>query len=429
MHLLVPATEPDPELCKGLLSAKLLGYPIPTLINWQKRYTSETLRANGSHIAKITGALDYIKTIDKLDENSHDHLILMIDGYDLWFQLPPSVLYRRYRNIGQQLYNWTRDTLGASAVEAEHISQSVIFPAEKNCAPFKKQRTEIGCYGMPEPPLREDLYGESTDTRDIDKETAVSMRPAFINAGFVLGDVGSMKALMQRSQEKADEDEDHLGSDQYIFNEVFGQQQFWRELQRQRHRSGLREALDGFQWMMGTAPALMTDPHPFHEPANVTTSNGLWEFGIGLDYNLELSQTAVHSEFEGRFLTYGDPKSVEEILSGPDTPKPIRVQGLPADIAEDAAGAEWLNRPLYTNVHHGSVPMTIHMNGFKEMRQAIWGSMWFFKNAREMLHHRGDQGRRIARSPDGEFLMWADVCEQFEDGIFQPRQEPPLPPP
>ena len=359
--------------------------------------------------------LDYL---DGFASEKHDQLVCMVDGYDLWFQLPPSVLHSRFRSIGRSLYNRTVEKLGEKTTEAEQISQSIIFGAQKNCGPSKAQADEVACYGQPESPLREDLYGPDTDVRDATTHLPLHMRPSFVNSGLVVGSIGAMKALMERAKQKAEECEDHQGSDQYIFNEIFGEQEYWREVMRQRHRPWHHKAGDVLKSVLGMSDTLITDAHPSHKSANVTDDAGPYEFGIGLDYALELTQAAVLSEFDGRFLVYGDHATTQETLSGEGLPSPPRVSDLPADILEDKSGVEWAQMPLYTNVYTASIPITIHLNGMKNMRQGIWDQVWFFSSAKE---HVREKGEVIAKDPQGNVFSWAELCQPFESEVFDPK--------
>ena len=409
----MPATESNAELCKGLLSALVLGYPTPTLINWQKRFTSQTLSFNGSHIGKITGTLDFI---NKLGEEKLDQLMLLVDGYDLWFQLPPSVLHSRFRSVGRQLFNLTETKVGRKTVEKARISQSIIFSAEKDCGPGAGQVDEVACYGQPDSPLRPDLYGDDTDVRDPKTHLPLHKRPSFLCSGFIAGPIRNMKALMERAKQKADEKEAmHGGSDQRVFNEIFGEQEYWREMQRQHHRSIFRKAADAVEGILGMSGALITDAHASHRPANVTDAYGPYEFGIGLDYGLELVQSMVFSEFDGRFLTYNQEQATNDVLSGAGMPSPPRVHGLPKDVIDDDGGFKWGEQPLYTNVWTGSIPLAVHLNGIKNMRQGIWDQMWFYPTAKVQLQLKKN---KVAQDTDGRALSWTDICQQYEAEIF-----------
>ena len=38
LHVLIPANNPDVNLCKTLLTSNALGYPDPTILAWQEKY-------------------------------------------------------------------------------------------------------------------------------------------------------------------------------------------------------------------------------------------------------------------------------------------------------------------------------------------------------------------------------------------------------
>jgi len=38
LHVLIPANNPDVNLCKTLLTSNALGYPDPTILAWQETY-------------------------------------------------------------------------------------------------------------------------------------------------------------------------------------------------------------------------------------------------------------------------------------------------------------------------------------------------------------------------------------------------------
>lgn len=95
----VPATSADVNTCKTILSAAVLNYSTPTLVNWQHQYNDPGLASGGSHLAKIPGVLRYLSDLGP--ENDND-LIVVIDGYDVWFQLTPGMLLARFHDINQR---------------------------------------------------------------------------------------------------------------------------------------------------------------------------------------------------------------------------------------------------------------------------------------------------------------------------------------
>jgi len=92
------------------MSASALGYPAPVIVNWGKTYDKSKGWKGGSHLAKITGTLDYldsVSTADTPDENrlEENDIVVLTDSYDVWFQLPPDVLLKRYHEANRQAPN------------------------------------------------------------------------------------------------------------------------------------------------------------------------------------------------------------------------------------------------------------------------------------------------------------------------------------
>ena len=98
LHVLIPANNPDVNLCKTLLTSNALGYPDPVVLAWQEKYdtgelfdaTIETpgndalsdtvidyLLGGGSHLAKISAVLDWLEKSDGADND----LVVMMDAY------------------------------------------------------------------------------------------------------------------------------------------------------------------------------------------------------------------------------------------------------------------------------------------------------------------------------------------------------------
>jgi hypothetical protein len=77
LHLLIPATSSNADLCKLLVSAQILGYPTPVLINWDDPEDKED--AYKQHIAKVAGFLNYLEQLETSSEYDED-LVLIVDG-------------------------------------------------------------------------------------------------------------------------------------------------------------------------------------------------------------------------------------------------------------------------------------------------------------------------------------------------------------
>lgn len=429
MRLLIPATEPNQYLCEAVLSALALGYPVPTLINWKQSFENSEWHANGTHIAKITGILNYLEGIGPAKE---DELVVIIDGYDTWFQLKQDVLVSRYKEINRAAMNRIMERIGRNTVAAEGISQSILFSAQKNCGPLKSQLDEVACYGQPESPLRADLYGSDTDTLDRETNLPLHMRPHFLCSGFIAGPVKPLRNMFKRAEQKI-RSSNHMGSDQHIYNEIFGEQQYQREVMRLRHQPLAEKFVAAFSKILGNHSPSIVDPHPSHKPMEHLEGHPL-EFGIGLDYGLELVQSMVLSEFDGRLLVYSSNESLrqQQVDAGVDNavvatlPHDISMSSPPFGALRDSEelpalspGKSWAEIPLYTNTWTRSTPVSLHMNGFKEMRESMWDQLWFHEHAKSLLQRsRLDEDLGARDGLNGKLIQWDEMCKNFEADIF-----------
>ena len=381
------------NLCKLLLTSTALDYPTPTLIAWENDFSKDGLLGGGSHVAKITGVLKYLQSVDA---SKDDELVVMIDAYgkvtaskqsatsetltmslDIWFQLRPETLISRYHAINDASNLRLRERLGR-AVDAEGLEQTIIFGAGKRCAP--NQVHTVACYPIPVSPLPDDLYGENTDTI-MGRNKYTSLRQRYLNSGYIIGPVKNMRRLFERAQQKVDETERHPlwdngsngadlmyhGSDQSIFNIILGEQEFQREAMRRRHRT-LEDEEAGIAptppptWIEGTLIDDMLNPHFTHEPMEEKEGKPD-EFGLGLDYFSELGQQTVNCEEDAEWITYS--KDIEPQISGRHGhfDCPSRVTGeLPSDILdsrkafaqlpgdESLSERSWQDISLYTNL-------------------------------------------------------------------------------
>ena len=79
--MLITATEGGVDLCKTLLGAQLLDYPIPVLLAWNHEEENAQdggwVMAGGSHMAKISATRDYLNS---LSSKQDDELVMMTYG-------------------------------------------------------------------------------------------------------------------------------------------------------------------------------------------------------------------------------------------------------------------------------------------------------------------------------------------------------------
>lgn len=372
VRLLYPQNYIDSKVCKATLSARLLGYPPPTMINYGKVYLDGSLRGHGSHLAKITGTLDYLKTLKPEDDND---IVILMDALDTWFQLRPSVLIERFYDINRRADDRLRSHMSPYSIETGNIRQKVVISTQKSCWPVAK--SDPGCAMVPESTLPENLFGEGTDFGTGDPaidSPARKIRYRFLNSGSVIGSVAAVRDIMERASEYvADGPHNYKGSDQGIFADIFGEQEVGR------HILSLQGQGDG------SAPSLAD--------FNLTEGRN-YEFGIGMDYENLLVLATQASANETEWIKYNDPAKIAEISKKMNMTYP-HVGSLPAEIARsprpfvDNEEVTWEDVPLYTLMRTGYTPVVVHHNEWpyhaKQRIDSMWKDVWFQPHALAML--------------------------------------------
>lgn len=143
LHLLLPATTPNPNLCKLLLTTHLLHYPTPILLGWAG---AGAYNGSESHLFKIASTLQYLKGLGRGAEEKGD-LVLVLDAHDVWVQLGPEVLISRYKRV------------------AEKGTGEVVFGPDKVCWPEDERRA--ACWAAPEARMERAAFGPGTDAGDV----------------------------------------------------------------------------------------------------------------------------------------------------------------------------------------------------------------------------------------------------------------------
>ncbi|KAF4585858.1 hypothetical protein GQ602_005163 [Ophiocordyceps camponoti-floridani] len=408
LHILLPATHSDVNLCKTLLTLTMAGYPSPHIVAWGGKDDDGALRGGGSHNAKITSALAFVNDAERRRERGgfDDELVLMVDAYDVWFQLPVDVLLARYRSILADDEVRVRHRMGNS-YEHGKIGHKVIFGAGKRCSP--NQLHTLACYAVPESPLPADTHGVSTDSV-LGRTFMSNGRQRFLVSGYMLGSVGAVRTVLERANRKLDEcvgrtgvafdngsgDADfcYRGSDQSIFVEMFAEQEARREYLRRKHRSLLDPIMEVLiPNRPGSPPPkthIMTEPisdmlspsFP-HQPFDASSVQDS-EMAIVLDYFSLLGFQTSNAEFDGRFLRH-------DLPLGPQAGK----TGL-------FDSTTWGSIPLFTDMCTGAIPVMLHHNSVdKTWREHAWPNAWWHGRARALLEGRRGRGRGLGRGVRG----------------------------
>ncbi|KAL8664147.1 MAG: hypothetical protein Q9168_007967, partial [Polycauliona sp. 1 TL-2023] len=402
-HLLIPASESNSKVCKTLLSTFALAYPPPTLVNYGKKFDGEGWD-KGSHAGKIRGVFDYLS-----DENTvkDEDMVLVIDGYDVWFQLPPVIMIKRYQQLITEANSRLRRRYGTELKSTggeggsemgPKYTQTVVFGADKLCWP--NGDSDPACAAVPYSTLPKDAYGPMTDAA----VGGYQNRPRFLNSGTVMGPVKDVRAIYEVAVKKVEEDNRGTLGDQFVFAEIFGEQEYLRESRRLSNQG------TGGRWYEWLSNALGASDSPL--AANQTINNMTitpgrrYEFGIGLDYTSSMFQTMTHSADDIIFLAYNDTSTFPEIIAEhpnlkafPSVP-PMDIQyahgplwySSPGNRTQDAQAdglllphsakldnlpeqLDWFEVPLATNLYAGTIPALLHINGDKSPLDDWWPSM------------------------------------------------------
>lgn len=406
--LVIPATSPSPDLCKTIVTALALGYPSPIIINWGVDYHAITKWEGGQNLPKIPGFVKYLDAAMHPDAHpdeklGEDDLVLMVDAYDVWFQLPADILLRRYHEINQKanvrLHQlWDRE-------EPMPMRQTIIAASGKNCHPQPDSGSNMHCERLPESPLRPDLYGPDTE-KNATKHR--DHRPKYINGGVYIGPAGDMRRLFRRAAQKMEAGIGqgvHLFSEQGIPGEVLGEQEVWR------------------QWRRGKKEAMNDDDAKFLMDRD-------FEYHFGLDYNQELSIQTFWTDtddglFDGAFVVLNNQSVIDEHSKALGI-SPARLKGVPDDVksarnplTDVIESPDWGEMELYADFFTESVPAIVHHNGFKERRTSWWDKPWFHQRLRQLL-----AVHMVPKEPpgllaaveveDGSIKYWAPPAEGWD---------------
>ncbi|KAH0422599.1 hypothetical protein KCU90_g9040, partial [Aureobasidium melanogenum] len=388
VHLLIPASGKDENLCKAIVGAAVLGYPSPKVLNWGKTFNDKHLVSGGSHIAKISGVSSYLESLSPEQDGD---LIVMTDGYDTWFQLRPETLIQRYFDINQRANERIRRELGDHVVNTNKIEQKIVFSAQKKCWPWAADAAP--CYAVPNSTLPEDIFGPDTDTDVGDRNPYLKFRPRYLNSGVVVGTAGAMRLLFAEALTRAKKDP-NFGSDQNIFGSIFGDQEVYREVVRQRD----------MPWIERQHNLRSEDPRrglirekDLEAVRNMTSS---MEFGIGLDYEGSISLPTVFSEDDTEWVNFDNQPWLDFFNYKRNIDKDNSRLILAQDIAKTAAplssngtdgieSKDWSQVSLFTNIPTGFTPAIIHHNahrdGMKNLRTKVWDQIWFQPYARVLM--------------------------------------------
>ncbi|KAL2753555.1 hypothetical protein ACRALDRAFT_1077450 [Sodiomyces alcalophilus JCM 7366] len=457
LHIIIPSSKSDVRLCKNLLSQTILGYPRPNLVLWDQTFDSphnKHFLGGGSHLGKINSTLQWLE--NPAHQQYENDMVIMIDAYDIWFQLPPETLFARYYELLASEDARVAHRMGR-AFAAERISTKVVFSASKRCGP--NDTRSYACYPVPESPLPPDIYGDITDVMDVKPEPHAGLRQRHLVSGFIMGPFRDMRTIFTRANERmhaclaTDMKEQkfvrawcHKGSDQFYFNEMYGEQEYHREVMRRHHHTFLDTVLEFFAPGRAGAPRkpikierkLVDDPlnpsfphqpmpDPHYNPAQP------YEFGIMVDHFSQMSHQTSNALHDSAYIVHSKPLApqLENQTHGfkpvctPKAPMPTDLPAVSAlDLLPEHDRPRWEDLPLYSEVCAGVVPVIAHHNWYKKWPiEKLWADNWWTGRARTLFEARRDMGdRKLVGGADtdtGLSFGWEDLCPpEWDEEIF-----------
>ncbi|KAK9382640.1 uncharacterized protein V2V93DRAFT_365659 [Kockiozyma suomiensis] len=194
---LMPLSSTHFNFCRSLYTALMNDYPKPTLVNWGKRFKNP---AQG-RVHKISGIDQYLHRL------SDDKFAFILDGYDVWYQIP-------YRDFLSRFVESTK---------ADN-HEVVVFGADKKCWP--NEPDSAACVNVPKSPLPTDVYGPQTDKLfSVYRQQYINFRPRWLNSGNIIGPVQGMREIYdQANYSITHAPPDQVFSDQMYIAEIYGEQ-------------------------------------------------------------------------------------------------------------------------------------------------------------------------------------------------------------
>ncbi|KAG8406700.1 hypothetical protein J3458_021036 [Metarhizium acridum] len=404
VHLLVPANRADARMCRTLTSALINDYPSPTIINWETKEGDDSMNGYDMTTGKNWGVLKYLRN---LPAEADQDLVIMVDAYDVIFQLPLDIALQRYEAVNVEANSRLSQQHGESQVLQYGLRQSIIMGAEKYCWPLDHRHP--ACWAVPPSPIPANAYGRQTD-----KGTATN-RPRWLNSGTVMGPVGDLRRLYEWAHVLWMA-YDTKGGDQDYFSNIYGRQ----ELSRQRLR-GSKEWLFGFgEWFKEKNliwPHMEKQHTDYHLGVDLTsTVFQLLNKAVG-DMSPVVHRDSNDVEAKGRkhgtSAVYGSKFPFPDDLLASPMPKGTQI--------EASTNITWLDVTLLTNFHARSIPAILHYNGdVKSGADKAWPSQWWTGRGRDILRLRTSNPNFGIATDANKTLQWQDICGQFENKLIGP---------
>lgn len=390
LHYLLPTTTTNPEVCKLLFTGAALGFPDPVLLGWEGRG-----RWNGtvSHLFKLAETLSYL---EKLAPDHDDDLVLLLDAFDVWLQLPPQILIQRYVRAMDKEDQRLKDEgiFLRPAADGTPLKHTILFGADKLCWPLKGKYNPA-CWSAPPNAMPDGVFGPAT------YEQPLGDPPRFLNSGTMLGPVKDVRAYFAAVLDNLEviwrnkPNEKHEVSDQYYLSIIWHEQEAAREALRQGKPSTGTMASNG-------AAVNRTEYHVAvdHESDAFLVNAWYSEYMTWMSYNHSTrSAGSAAKYYPGRLDRLRLP---EDILASPG-PFSAGIESDPLPIQHG-----WGDILLGTNTISGEPFPLYHITGLKQLRGWWWPRMWFHPYGAALL--KAARRKRLTYAQSAEPHVVAEVA-------------------
>lgn len=427
------------ELCKTVLSAQVLNYPIPNVIGWGNG-------TDGKPIARKDYALDRVAHIYRhlhdLPTSVDDGMVILLDGPDTWFQLRPEVLLQRYYTIIRQANKRLAKRYGGS------VTQRVVFATQTECNP---EFQDPACESVPECAQHK------------------APRKRCVGPGAIVGPARDVRAVMKQVRLRLEKDP--AANVVAVLSAIYEEQEFQRETSR--------SSSSWSKWQL--SENLETDAEPSETPAKeVTRKKGpkMWadtmaemaeqkkgavkrsepkpaapphqDLGIGLDYNNKLGAAMILDPEQVTWTTIANiPSDIRA-----SAPPFWTVSGAEPDLPQ---AARWSDVELLGVMDSDTIPAMLYRPGAvpnsadTTLSEDLWPRLWLSRAARSLYtaaqflpgtvvaHVTNEHGREQlfwnrqvtmmkagVKDQWGTFVHWEEMCgsSPISSQVFQDNMGP-----
>lgn len=366
LYLVIPAfNDPDLGFCRTELTAAILGYPTPHVLNHEASGRSKSEQERD----KIRLINDHLNGLANDDKRASD-LVILLDGASSWFQLRPEVLVKRYYDIIEQAERRLKRKTGKDEPPAPRI----VFSAQDHCSTNAPDR--IACFAPPESPL-----GPESTLR-------------FLDGGLAIGPVPDMHRLFNKINGKVISRMDEETSQQALLAEIFGEQEFHREFLRQgswwSSKSKLRSVLQKLGYSKASS---ITDAVPGRQVLENPESTG-HEMGMELDYENLLGLLVSRNTEKGSVDWIQHSLNDQQVSSTlPDDIESSMPPFWTTTSSSLPLEKSWADVPLLTSKRTGGIPAIINVANKQRGSNTAgldWRTLWLHAHARELFEKQNE---------------------------------------